>query len=123
MLDNNKRVEDKIDQLKADLKTVTLDTQLHQAVLLDVITTMKDFIQNFIPPSLTSSRYDRTSLIPVAQQFYNRFHAASIRLNDGFQFNRKVSFTPSTTIHNISSNISAKSTSNMPTASNIQFIK
>jgi hypothetical protein len=123
LLDNNKRVEDKIDQLKADLKTVTLDTQLHQAVLLDVITTMKDFIQNFIPPSLTSSRYDRTSLIPVAQQFYNRFHAASIRLNDGFQFNRKVSFTPSTTIHNISSNISAKSTSNMPTASNIQFIK
>ena len=123
LLDSNKRVEDKVDQLKADLKTVTLDTQLHQAVLLDVITTMKDFIQHFIPPSLTSSRFDRTALIPVAQQFYNRFHSASTRLNDGFQFNRKVSYTPLTTIHNIASNIAAKSTSNMPTASNIQIIK
>ncbi len=123
LLDSNKRVEDKFDQLKADLKTVTLDTQLHQAVLLDVITTMKDFIQHFIPPSLTSSRLDRTSLIPVAQQFYNRFHSAYIRLNDGFQFNRNVSFTPSTTIHNISSNIAAKSTSKLPTASNIPIIK
>ena len=93
LLESNKRVEDKVDQLKADLKIVTLDTQLHQAVLLDIITTMKDFIQHFIPPSLTSSRLDRVSLIPVAQQFYNRFHSASIRLNDGFQFNRKVSFT------------------------------
>ncbi|CAF3703494.1 unnamed protein product [Rotaria sordida] len=59
LLDSNKRVEEKMDQLKADLKTVTLDAQLHQAVLFDVITTMKDFIQHFIPPSLTSSRVDR----------------------------------------------------------------
>ncbi|CAF1149432.1 unnamed protein product [Rotaria sordida] len=94
-----------MDQLKADLETVTFDTQLHQAVLFDVITTMKDFIQHFIPPSLTSSRVNRVSLISVAQQFYNRFHLASIRLNDGFQFNRKVSFMAPTVTYNITSNI------------------
>ncbi|CAF1149454.1 unnamed protein product [Rotaria sordida] len=92
-------------QLKADLETVTFDTQLHQTVLFDVITTMKDFIQHFIPPSLTSSRVNRVSLISVAQQFYNRFQLASIRLNDGFQFNRKVSFMPPTVTYNITSNI------------------
>ncbi|CAF1000870.1 unnamed protein product [Rotaria sordida] len=123
LLDSNKRVEEKMDQLKADLKTVTLDAQLHQAVLFDVITTMKDFIQHFIPPSLTSSRVDRVSLISVAQQFYNRFHLASIRLNDGFQFNRTVSLTPPTVTHNITSNITTEPTSNMPTSLNIQIIK
>ena len=65
LLDSNKRVENKIDQLKADSKIVTLDTQLHQAALTDVITIMKDFIQQFVPPSLTSSRLDRMSLMPV----------------------------------------------------------
>ena len=90
LLDSNKRVENKVDQLKADSKIVTLDTQLHQAALIDIITIMKDFIQQFVSPSLTSSRLDRTSLMLVAQEFYNRFRIASISLNDGFQLNRKV---------------------------------
>ena len=30
------------------------------------------------------------SLMPVTQEFYNRFHIVSISLNDGFQLNRKV---------------------------------
>jgi hypothetical protein len=90
LLDNNKRLEDKIGHLKSDLKTVTLDTQLYQAVLLDIITIMKDFIQHFISLSLTSSKLDRMSLLPVAQQFYNRFHSTADKLNNGFQLNRNV---------------------------------
>ena len=90
LLGSNKRVENKVDQLKADSKIVTLDTQLHQAALIDIITIMKDFIQQFVSPSLISSRLDRTSLMLVAQEFYNRFRIASISLNDGFQLNRKV---------------------------------
>ena len=72
LLDSNKRVENKVDQLKADSKIVTLDTQLHQAALIDIITIMKDFIQQIVSPSLTRSRLDRMSLMPVAQEFYNQ---------------------------------------------------
>jgi hypothetical protein len=121
LLEGNKRVEDKVDQLKAELKIVTLDTQLHQAVLVDVITTMKDFIQNFIPPSLTYDKSNRMTLIPVAQQFFNRFHTAAMRLNDGFQFNRKVSYTPTIITPNFLSNTATISTSNKPTSSNVHI--
>ena len=54
LVDMNKRLDDKFDQLDSDLKIVTLDTQLHQAILSDVITSMKEFIQNFIPSLLSS---------------------------------------------------------------------
>ena len=69
LLDGNKRVENKLDQLKADSRIVTLDTQLHQTALINIITIMKDFIQQVVSPSLTSSRLDRMSLMPVAQEF------------------------------------------------------
>ena len=69
LLDGNKRVENKLDQLKADSRIVTLDTQLHQAALTNIITIMKDFIQQVVSPSLTSSRLDRMPLMPVAQEF------------------------------------------------------
>jgi hypothetical protein len=132
LLDSNKRVENKVDQLKADLKTVTLDTQLHQAVLIDIITIMKDFIQHYIPPSLTASKLDRMALIPVAQQFFNRLQLASLRLDDGFQFNRKVSHTLTAANRNVSQSIqcspslsvtTAESTSKMAKSSNTQIIK
>jgi hypothetical protein len=102
LLDGNNRVENKVDQLTADLKTVTLDTQLHQAVLNDIVNTMKDFIQHFVPALLASSKLDRYSLVPVAEQFFSRFHSASTRLNDGFKLNRKVSSTPSAVKYNAS---------------------
>ncbi|CAF1380384.1 unnamed protein product [Rotaria sordida] len=100
LLDSNKRIEEKIDQFKLDLKVTTLDTQLHQAVLLDVIETMKGFTQKFIPSSLTYNKNDRASLIPIVQQFYNRFCYAAMSLDDGFQLNRKVSYTLSQVLSN-----------------------
>ena len=107
LVDMNKRLEDKVDQLHSDLKIVTLDTQLHQAILSDVITSMKEFIQNFIPLLLTSSKLERTSLIPVAQQYFNRNVAQS-----------QTNFIPNT-----GSNIGTYATSYMPTSSNTQFTK
>ncbi|CAF4805584.1 unnamed protein product [Rotaria sp. Silwood1] len=115
LLDSNKRIEEKVDRFKIDLKVVTLDTQLHQAVLLDVIETMKDFTQKFIPSSLTYNKNDRASLIPVVQQFYNRFCYAAMSLNDGFQLNRKVSHAPS----QILSNNIIQPTAIMPTTENL----
>ena len=132
LLDSNKRVENKVDQLKADSKIVTLNTQLHQAVLIDIITIMKDFSQQFVSPSLTSSRLDRMPLIPVAQEFYNRFHIASISLNDGFQLNRKVVVASSAddcvVLHSnqcspLLSNTIDKSISNKPKSSNTRNAK
>ena len=97
LLDSNKRVENKIDQLNSELKIVTLDTQLHQAVLIDIITIVKDCIQQIIPPALTASKSGRMALIPDAQLLFNRCQSASIRLNDGFQSNRNICLTPSVT--------------------------
>lgn len=131
LLDGNNRVENKVDQLTADLKTVTLDTQLHQAVLNDIVNTMKDFIQHFVPALLASSKLDRYSLVPVAEQFFSRFYAASTRLNDGFKLNRKVSSTPSAVKCNASqidhcspllSVTTAKSASGIVKSSNTQNI-
>lgn len=102
VLDSHIRVESKVDRLTAELKTVALDIHLHQAVLMDVITTIKDFFQHFVPPSLTSGKLERMSLIPIAQQFYNRFHSVSVRLNDGFHSNRIVSNTPTVANRNVS---------------------
>ena len=134
LLDSNKRVEDKVDQLKANSKIVTLNTQLHQAALIDIITinSMKDFIQQFVSPSLTSTRLDRMSLMPVAQEFYNYFHIASINLNDGFQLNRKVAVASSVDdcvvlqsnrCSPLLSNTIDKSISNKPKSSNTRNAK
>ena len=132
LLDGNKRVENKLDQLKADSRIVTLDTQLHQAALTNIITIMKDFIQQVVSPSLTSSRLDRMSLMPVAQEFYNRFHIASISLNDGFQLNRKVVIASSVDdcvvrqsnqCSPLLSNTIDKSISNKPKSSNTRNAK
>ncbi|CAF4166645.1 unnamed protein product, partial [Rotaria sordida] len=114
LLVSNKRIEDKVDQFKVDLKVVSLDTQLYQAVLVDVIETMKEFTQKFIPPALTYNKNDRSSLIPIAQQFYNRFCYAAMNLNDGFQLNRKVAHAATQTF----SNNSAQPTAIMPTTTN-----
>ncbi|CAF4834723.1 unnamed protein product, partial [Rotaria socialis] len=56
LIDSNKRLENKVDLLSSSMKTVTLDTQLHQAVLADTINIMKDFIQYFIRATLISSK-------------------------------------------------------------------
>ncbi|CAM4775268.1 unnamed protein product [Rotaria magnacalcarata] len=56
LIDSNKRLENKVDLLSASMQTVTLDTQLHQAVLADIINIMKDFIPYFIPATLTSGK-------------------------------------------------------------------
>src|SRR4051794_19632682 len=48
----------------AELKFVTLDTQLHEAVLTGIIDTMKDFVEQFLPASLTSNKFERMNLIP-----------------------------------------------------------
>jgi hypothetical protein len=129
LVDSNQRVESKVNQLTAELKIVTLDTQLHQAVLTDVIEIMKDFVQKFLPALLTSNKDERMNLMPLAQQFYNRYYSASTRLNDGFQLNRKVSRTPSIVNQNILgpdkgspvlSVSTAKSTSKMVNSSNNQ---
>ena len=131
-LHSNKRVENEVDQLKADSKIVTHDTQLHQAALIDIITIMKDFIQQFASPSLTSNRLDRMSLMPVAQEFYNRFHIASISLNDGFQLNSKVvdpfsvddcDVLQSNQCSPLLSNTIDKSISNKPKSSNTRNAK
>ncbi|CAF5167013.1 unnamed protein product, partial [Rotaria magnacalcarata] len=63
IIDSNKRLENKVDLLSSSMKTVTLDTQLHQAVLADTINIMKDFMQYVIPASLTASKNERSSLI------------------------------------------------------------
>ncbi|CAF4697771.1 unnamed protein product, partial [Rotaria magnacalcarata] len=70
------------------MKTVTLDTQLHQAVLADTINIMKDFMQYVIPASLTASKNERSSLVQVANEYYNRLHVASSRLINGYQLNQ-----------------------------------
>lgn len=88
IIDSNKRLENKVDLLSANMKTVILDTQLHQAVLADTINIMKDFIQYVIPASLTASKTERLSLVNVAKEYYNRLHITSTRLMNGFQLNQ-----------------------------------
>ena len=56
--------------------TVTLDVQLHHAVLFDIIEIMKDFMQQFLPALLSANKTERSALFPVAQQFSNRIFAA-----------------------------------------------
>ncbi|CAM4827019.1 unnamed protein product [Rotaria magnacalcarata] len=101
LIDSNKRLENKVDLLSSSMKTVTLDTQLNQAVLADTINIMKDFIQYFIPATLTSGKSERVSLVPVANEFYNRFHVASARLINGFQLNHQVQSIPTSHKNNI----------------------
>ncbi|CAF4711644.1 unnamed protein product, partial [Rotaria socialis] len=101
LIDSNKRLENKVDLLSSSMKTVTLDTQLHQAVIADTINIMKDFIQYFIRATLISSKSDRVSLVPVANEFYNRFHVASSRLINGFQLNHHVQLIPTSHNNNI----------------------
>ncbi|CAF5178902.1 unnamed protein product, partial [Rotaria magnacalcarata] len=91
LVDSMSRLEGKVDQVKSDLKVASLDIQLHQAVLADTIEIMKEFIQKFIPQSLTYNKTDRASLIPMAQQLFNRFSYAAINLREGFEANRKIS--------------------------------
>ncbi|CAM2706049.1 unnamed protein product [Rotaria socialis] len=98
LIDSNKRLENKVDLLSTSTKTVTLDTQLHQAVLADIINIMKDFVQYFIPATLTSGKSERISLVPVANEYYSRFHFGSSRLINGFQLNHQVQLIP--TSHN-----------------------
>ena len=98
LIDSNKRLENKVDLLSSSMKTVTLDTQLHQAVLADAINIMKDFIQYFIPASLTTGKIVRLSLLPMANEYYNRFQLVSSTLINGFQLNHQVQLIP--TLHN-----------------------
>ena len=72
------------------------------------------------------------SLMPVAQEFYTRFHIASISLNDGFQLNRKVVIASSVDDCVVSqsnqcspllSNTIDKSISNKPNSSNTRNAK
>ena len=93
LLNSNSRVENKVDHLAAEVKVGTLDGQLHHAVLFDIIETMKDFMQQFLPALLSANKTERSALFPGAQQFFNRLYAASVGLNNGFQLNRKVSST------------------------------
>ncbi|CAF3361245.1 unnamed protein product [Rotaria socialis] len=88
IIDSNKRLENKVDLLSSSMKTVTLDTQLHKAVLADTINIMKDFMQYVIPASLTASKNERSSLVQVANEYYNRLHVASSRLINGYQLNQ-----------------------------------
>ncbi|CAF2153013.1 unnamed protein product [Rotaria magnacalcarata] len=90
LIDSSKRLENKVDLLSSNMKTVTLDTQLHQAVLADNIHIMKDFIQYFIRATFSTGKIERVSLVPVANEYYSRFHAASSRLINGFQLNHQV---------------------------------
>ncbi|CAF5197885.1 unnamed protein product, partial [Rotaria magnacalcarata] len=83
IIDSNKRLENNVDLLSSSMKTVTLDTQLHQAVLADTINIMKDLMQYVIPASLTASKNERSSLVQVANEYYNRLHVASSRLING----------------------------------------
>ncbi|CAF4560874.1 unnamed protein product [Rotaria socialis] len=101
LIDSNKRLENKIDLLSTSTKTVTLDTQLHQAVLADIINIMKDFVQYFIPATLTSGKSERISLVPVANEYYSRFHFGSSRLINGFQLNHQVQLIPTSHNNNI----------------------
>ena len=111
LVDSNIRMENKVDRLAADLKVVNLDTQLHQAVLEDVINTMKEFTQKFIPALLNASKLERYSLLPVAQQYFGLFQSASTRLSNGFRLNREVSLIPLAT---------AQPTSIMETTTNMR---
>ncbi|CAF5211306.1 unnamed protein product, partial [Rotaria magnacalcarata] len=88
LIDSNKRLENKVDLVSSNMKTVILDIQLHQAVLADTINIMKDFMQYVIPASLTASRAERSSLVHVVNEYYNRLHIASSRLINGYQFNQ-----------------------------------
>ena len=88
IIHSNKRLEDKVDLLSSSMKKVTLDTQLHQAVLADTINIMKDFMQYVIPTSLTASKTERSSLVPVVNEYYKRLHVASSRLINGYQLNQ-----------------------------------
>ncbi|CAF3259672.1 unnamed protein product [Rotaria sp. Silwood2] len=97
LIDSNKRIEKKVDQQTIDINMVALDTQLHQAVLVDTIEIMKDFLQNFIPALLTSGKAERLTLMPLTQRFFNRFHDSASRLNEGFQLNRQISLTQAAT--------------------------
>ncbi|CAM4884716.1 unnamed protein product [Rotaria socialis] len=101
LIDSNKRLENKVDLLSTSMKNVTLDTQLHQAVLADFINIMKDFIQYFIPATLTSGKSERRSLVPVANEYYSRFHFASSRLINAFQLNHQVQLIPTSHNNNI----------------------
>ncbi|CAF1150298.1 unnamed protein product [Rotaria magnacalcarata] len=98
LIDSNKRLENKVDPLSSSIKTVTLDTQLHQGVLANIINIMKDFIQYFIPTTLTSGKSERVSLVPVPNEYYSHFHVAPSRLINGFQLNHQVQLIP--TSHN-----------------------
>ncbi|CAF1421376.1 unnamed protein product [Rotaria sp. Silwood1] len=88
LIDSNKRLENKVDLVSSSIKTVTLDIQLHQAVLADTINIMKDFMQYVIPASLTASKVERSSLVQVTSEYYKRLHVASSRLINGFQLNQ-----------------------------------
>ncbi|CAF1405705.1 unnamed protein product [Rotaria sp. Silwood1] len=90
LIDSNKRLENKVDLVSSSIKTVTLDIQLHQAVLADTINIMKDFMQYVIPASLTASKVERSSLVQVTSEYYKRLHVASSRLINGFQLNQQV---------------------------------
>ncbi|CAF3393055.1 unnamed protein product [Rotaria socialis] len=101
IIDSNKRLENKVDLLSSSMKIVTLDTQLHQAILANTINIMKDFIQYFMSASLTTGKIERLSLVPVAHGYYNRLHVTSSRLINGFQLNQQVQQIPK--LHNRSS--------------------
>ncbi|CAF2189182.1 unnamed protein product [Rotaria magnacalcarata] len=88
LIDSNKRLENKVDLVSSNMKTVILDIQLHQAVLADTINIMKDFMQYVIPASLTASRAERSSLVHVVNEYYNRLHIVSSRLINSYQFNQ-----------------------------------
>ena len=80
LMDTNNLVESKVDQMLNDMSKVSRDTQVHQAVLNDVINTMKDLITNFLPSSLTSNRTDRSAIIPVLQTYHDRLRDAQTKL-------------------------------------------
>ncbi|CAF4650794.1 unnamed protein product, partial [Rotaria magnacalcarata] len=88
LIDSNKRLENKVDLVSSNMKTVILDIQLHHAVLADTINIMKDVMQYVMTASLTASRAERSSLVHVANEYYNRLHIASSRLINGYQFNQ-----------------------------------
>ncbi|CAF4247293.1 unnamed protein product [Rotaria magnacalcarata] len=69
LIDSNKRLENKVDLVSSNMKTVILDIQLHHAVLADTINIMKDVMQYVMTASLTASRAERSSLVHVANEY------------------------------------------------------
>lgn len=104
LVDVNQRVENKMDRLNAEMTIVTLDSQLHQAALFDIVNTMQDFIQHVALPSLSYGKMERASLLPVVQQVYHRFLSTANKLNEGLRCNRQISSIPTTVHYNSTAN-------------------